>query len=92
MPLVVRMGDMNAAGGIALLGDPNFIVDGRPVVRVGSPVSPHKPCPKIPIHCKAFTMIGKQTYIVGGIPVNVTGNIDTCGHPRVTGSTKFIVG
>lgn len=92
MPAVVRQFDINAAGGKAMLGDPTFIVDGKPVVRIGSPVSPHYPCPIVPSHCNAKTMIGKKTYIVGGKPANVVGDIDTCGHPRITGSTTFIVG
>lgn len=92
MPAVVRQFDINSGGGKALLGDPNFIVDGRPIVRIGTPVSPHAPCPKVPSHCHAKTMIGKHTYIIGGKPVNVVGDIDTCGHARVTGSFNFIVG
>jgi len=37
-------------------------------------------------------MLGKQEYIINGIRVNVVGDIDSCGHPRVTGSPTFIVG
>ena len=92
MPAVVRQFDVNAGGGMAMIGDPTFIVDGRPVVRIGTPVSPHAPCPIVPIHCHALTMLGKHTYIVGGKPVNVVGDPDSCGHPRITGSPTFIVG
>ena len=92
MPAIVRKGDVNSAGGIALLGNPAFIVDGRPVCTIGTPVSPHFPCPRIPIHCHAVTMLGKQEYVINGIKVNVVGDIDSCGHPRVTGSPTFIVG
>ena len=92
MPKVVRKGDKNSAGGAALGGNPTFIVDGLPVVTVGTPVSPHDPCPLVPIHCSAKTAKGEHTFIVGDIAVNVVGDNDTCGHPRVEGSSTFIVG
>jgi len=92
MPGVVRLGDVNSAGGKALLGDRTLIVDGRPVVTVGTPVSPHVPCPKVPMHCRALTAVGNRNFILNGKPVNVIGNPDTCGHPRVTGSRTFVVG
>jgi len=92
MPKVVRKGDKNSAGGIAMSGDPTFIVDGRPVVVIGTPVSPHHPCPRVPIHCSAKTARGDKTYIVGNKLINVVGDTDTCGHPRVEGSSTFIVG
>lgn len=92
MPKVVRLGDVNSAGGATLRGDPTFIVDGKPVSPVGTPVSPHAPCPLVPIHCSAVTTQGDQTFIIGGINVTVVGSIDSCGHPRVTGSETFIIG
>lgn len=88
---VVREGDRNSAGGRVIKGDPTFLVDGRPVSVDGSPVSPHKPCPEIPIHCHAKTANGVKTFIINNIPVNVIGNLDTCGHPRIEGSDKFVV-
>lgn len=91
MHRVVREGDKNSAGGKVLKGNSNFIVDGKPVSVDGSPVSPHKPCPKVPKHCHAKTAQGTSDFIVDGIPVNVTGNIDTCGHPRIEGSPHFYV-
>ncbi len=93
MPGIVRQGDVNIAGGAALFGDSSFIVDGRPVVTVGTLVSPHPPCgKKQPQHCIAITLIGNQNLIINQKPVNVIGNPDSCGHPRVTGSINFIVG
>lgn len=92
MPGVVRQGDVNSAGGRALIGNRNLIVDGKPIVTVGTPVSPHFPCPRVKIHCRAVTTTGTRSLIVNGKPVNVIGNRDSCGHARVTGSRTFIVG
>ena len=89
---VVREGDRNSAGGRVVRGNPKFLVDNRPVSVDGSPVSPHKPCPEDPKHCHAKTANGTHTFLVDGIPVNVVGNNDTCGHPRVEGSETFIIG
>jgi uncharacterized Zn-binding protein involved in type VI secretion len=91
MPKVVRQGDKNSAGGRVIKGNKNFMVDGRPVSVDGSPVSPHKPCPKHKIHCHAKTSQGTHHFMVDGIPVNVMGDKDTCGHARAQGSPGFYV-
>jgi uncharacterized Zn-binding protein involved in type VI secretion len=92
MPGIVRSFDVNLAGGAATIGDTTFIVNNRPTVRSGSPVTPHVPCPKVPIHCSAVTGIGIPTFIVSGLPANCQGNVDSCGHLRVSGSGDFIIG
>ena len=89
---LVRLGDENSAGGRALDGDRSFIVDGRPVCVVGTPVSPHAPCPDEPAHCNAVTQQGEYTMIIGNIKANVTGDVDSCGHVRTQGSDTFIIG
>jgi uncharacterized Zn-binding protein involved in type VI secretion len=89
---VVREGDRNSAGGRVVKGNPNFLVDNRPVSVDGCPVSPHRPCPEDSKHCHAKTANGTPTFLVDNIPVNVIGSIDTCGHPRVEGSPTFIIG
>lgn len=91
MPEVVRKGDKNSAGGRTLTGDKSFIVDGRPICPVGTPVSPHKPCPEVKKHCNAKTSQGTKSFILNGIKVNVKGHVDTCGHSRAEGSKTFIV-
>ena len=91
MPEVVRKGDKNSAGGRTLKGDKSFIVDGREICPIGTPVSPHKPCPKVKKHCHAKTAQGTKSFIITGIKVTVKGHRDTCGHPRVEGSKTFIV-
>lgn len=92
MPKVVRVGDINSAGGRVTSGSKTVIIDGKQVAPIGSPVSPHLPCPIVPIHCHAKTAQGSKSFIVDGKPVTVVTNKDTCGHPRVTGSSTFIVG
>lgn len=92
MPKVVRKGDRNSAGGVTLSGDKTLIIDGRPVSPIGTPVSPHLPCPKIPAHCNARTMQGSKSFIIGNKKVNVVGDVDTCGHARIEGSSTFIIG
>lgn len=89
---LVRKGDRNSAGGIALTGDESFIIDGRPACVVGTPVSPHPPCPDEPGHCNAKTQQGEHTFILGNLKINVVGDVDSCGHARVEGSNTFIVG
>lgn len=88
---VHRVGDRNSAGGKILKGDESFLVNGIPVAPIGSPVSPHKPCPEVPSHCHAKTSQGSGSFIINGIKVTVETNKDTCGHPRVGGSPDFLV-
>jgi len=92
MPRVVREGDANSAGGKVLKGNPSFIVDGKPVSVDGSPVSAHRPFkkPHKPDGTPK-TANGTQKFVVDGIPVNVIGDKDTCGHPRQDGSPNFYV-
>lgn len=92
MPKVHRVGDRNSAGGRIMQGDKSMIIDGRPVAPIGSPVSPHKPCPKVKKHCNAKTAEGSNSFLVNGKKVTIETNRDTCGHVRIAGSPTFIVG
>ena len=92
---VQRVGDANAVGGVILVGDPTVLVNGRPIATLGATVSPHPCCGALgcpPIHCAAITTSKTPTVLVGGKPICVTGDIDTCGHPRAVGSFDVIVG
>lgn len=91
MPMVVRVGDANDAGGKVTQGIPEFIVDGRPVAVIGSPVTPHRPRRKRR-HRRAKTAEGEITFIIGDKKVSLVGDKDTCGHTRVEGSPNFIIG
>ena len=92
---VQRLGDPNTAGGVIIEGNPTVLINGRPVAVVGAKVTPHpccgaKNCP--PIHCSAVTTSKTATVLVDGRPIVLTGDIDTCGHARISGSVDVIVG
>ena len=94
MPLVVRVGDINSAGGQAIAGHSNILVNYIPAAIQGSPVTPHPCCgaPGCGIHCAAnAACTGKPTVLMNGIPTLQTGDVDTCGHVRATGSNNTIV-
>jgi uncharacterized Zn-binding protein involved in type VI secretion len=94
MPLVVRVGDTNSAGGIATRGVTTVLANGRPVVPPGSSVTPHPCCGAkgCGAHCGASTTIGSATVLAGGQPIVYVGSPDTCGHSRSSGSPTVIVG
>lgn len=93
--LVCRVGDKNSAGGVIVTGNPTVLVNNRPVAVLGSPVTPHPCCGKSPAcapHCAAKTTTTNYTVLVNGKPITTVGDIDTCGHPRASGSFNVIVG
>lgn len=94
MPLVVRMGDVNSAGGVATSGVFTVLCNGRPVVPPGTSVTPHPCCGAkgCGIHCGARTTMGSPTVLAGGRPIVFVGSPDSCGHSRATGSFDTIVG
>ena len=87
MPGVIRQGDKNVVGGIAMTGVSSVLVNGRPIVVNGTRVSQH-----IKKHNTAVTRGGVSSVLAGGLPVNVIGNSDNCGHPRTQGSSDVIAG
>lgn len=92
MPGIVRRGDKNSAGGVAVSGQSNFKVNNKGAVVNGTPVGRHKPCPKVGSHCGASTKGGVGSFIINNTPANVITNKDSCGHGRVGGSKDFIIG
>jgi len=93
MPIVVRNGDMNASGGMAIGGAKTVTAEGIPIMFPGQPVTPHPPCnsPGNP-HCSAVTTGGSKTVTAEGIPVITTADIDSCGDMRVTGAATVMAG
>lgn len=86
---VVRVGDINSAGGVVVQGHPNITVNGRLAAKQGSRVTPHPCCgaPGCNIHCVAIAAYpGSRLVTMNGIPTLRIGDKDTCGHPRATGS------
>ena len=95
MPSVQRVGDRNSAGGVIVNGDSSVLVNGRAVAVQGVSVSAHpccgqRGCP--PTHCNAKTQANNSTVLVNGIPIILSGDVDTCGHPRASGSADVLVG
>lgn len=95
MPNAQRVGDANTAGGVAQVGAPSVRVNGRPVIILGNPVTPHpccgrKGCPSV--HCSAKTSVGSGTVRATNIRIIRTGDADTCGHARAGGSEDVRVG
>ena len=91
--LVVRVGDINSAGGVAVTPVTNVTANGRPLAKFMSVVTPHPPCPLVPIHCAALAALpGSFKVSAGGTPVLRIFDLDTCGHPRITGSHNVIAG
>ena len=90
-----RIGDRNSAGGVILNGDSSVLINGRAVAVQGASVSAHpccgqRGCP--PTHCNAKTQANNSTVLVNGIPLVLGGDVDTCGHPRASGSPDVLVG
>lgn len=88
MPGVVRQGDKNNVAGVAQRGVNSVLVNNKPVVVNGTPVSPHN---RRPVH-RPKTANGKTKVVAGNKPVNVIGNSDSCGHKRSNGSSNVIIG
>lgn len=92
---VCRVGDKNSAGGVVLTGDPSVLVNFRPIATIGARVTPHPCCGKKgcpPVHCAAVTTSTNATVLVNGKPVVTVGSLDTCAHPRASGSLDVIIG
>lgn len=91
---VLRVGDTNTGGGVIMVGDPTVLVNYRPVATVFSPVSPHPPCGGRggQSHCIARTQLKPSTILVNGKPIATWPSVDTCLHPRITGSLDVVIG
>jgi len=89
----VRRGDVNSAGGATTTGSKKVTVNGRPLCYPGIRVTPHPCCgrPGCGIHCSASTSGGSKKVTVEGKPVIRVVDVDTCGHPRATGSHNVII-
>ncbi len=95
MPSIQRVGDQDSAGGVILNGDSTVLINGRAVAIRGASVSPHpccgqRGCP--PVHCSAKTQSNNSSILVNGVPLVLTSDVDTCGHPRSGGSPDVTVG
>lgn len=72
----------NGGGSIESSKTPWFRIGGQGIATDGDPVSSHPPCPTDPVHCSPDTANGHDGFLVGGHPVILNGDRDTCGHFR----------
>jgi uncharacterized Zn-binding protein involved in type VI secretion len=78
MPGISTAGDKgDVAGGLITGGSADVFVEGKPVVRIGDPVSGHGRG----THAGPVMSSGSDTVLVNGIGVSRDGDIATCGHP-----------
>lgn len=69
---VIRVGDGTSHGGTVMEGSENFIVDGKPVARVGDKVS-------CPIHGDTVIDSGSESYVTDTRPTARDGDTTACG-------------
>lgn len=88
MPAAQRMGDADTGGGkITKVKQTNVFINNKLVAVDGSDVSGHGPG----VHGGPKTANGSKNVFINSIPVNRTGDKDTCGHPRDAGSPDVFV-
>ena len=93
MPFINRLNDPDTGGGVVTSTKQTFFVVGNEYVATdGDPVSSHPPCPDPEIHCAPNAANGVTWFVIQGVPVNVNGDADTCGHVRNTSLDWFNVG
>jgi uncharacterized Zn-binding protein involved in type VI secretion len=96
MPAAQRNGDSNAGGGVAQGGVPSVRINGRAVMIPSQSVTPHPPYPRRGRNQhnngSQVTAGGVASVRAGSQPIVVTGDNDTCGHPRTGGSPDVRVG
>lgn len=73
----------SVAGGL-IVSSPitKAVVDGKPVVGVGSVIAPHGSGP----HANAVMVTGTSKFVVDGIQVCREGDVASCGHVLTLGS------
>jgi len=88
-----RKDDLNNLGAaIAGVTDYKVKVNGKLLSTDGSSVQDHLPVDGVNTHTNVSTANGSSTVKSGGVPVNRTGDADSCGHTRVGGSSNVNIG
>jgi|11_taG_2_1085331.scaffolds.fasta_scaffold00338_4 hypothetical protein len=92
MALVVRITDVNTAGGMAMAPRLTVLAEFLPLAAYMSPVSPHPCCgaPGCEIHCVATIAPMYRTVLADYLPVHIVTDPDICGHIRITGATTVL--
>lgn len=85
---IVRLGDANTGGGVVTMAgcDSTVLVNGKPIAVALGAVSAHAK------HPTSFLQFKSTGIMVNGKPVAVWPSVDSCGHPRTTGSADVIIG
>lgn len=79
MPDINRVGDPNSAGAdVTSSLQTGIRINGQNVAVDGSPVASHG----IGVHASPNTANGVEAFTINGLPVNINGDADTCGHTR----------
>lgn len=93
---VIREGDANVAGGRIITPQQGSVYANSKLVACdGSQGSADAACDNNNIHCSfnwTARVAGSRTVFAESIPVLVEGDVDTCGHPRATGSPDVYAG
>ena len=88
-----RKDDLNNLGAaIAGVTDNKVKVNGKLLSTDGSSVQDHLLVNNVNIHVNTRTANGSSTVKSGGVPVNRTGDADSCGHTRIGGSSNVNIG
>lgn len=92
MKQIIRQGDSNEVGGIAIANFATSIEgNGRSVAKVGTLISPHDCCGRrnCDIHCHAVITTGHPSIFVEGVPIAIVGSLNSCGHHMVYASSDI---
>jgi uncharacterized Zn-binding protein involved in type VI secretion len=89
MPGAARIGDI--AGGTIITGCFTVMINDIASAKLGSVVTPHPPCPKVPSHCSAVIITASPTVLVGDIQLAREGDSASCGHSITTSSANVRV-
>jgi uncharacterized Zn-binding protein involved in type VI secretion len=85
---IARDTGRDLAGGPFTTGSPNVFVNGMPAVRLWDKAAPHGKGP----HTFPSMMVGSSNVFVNGRPVCRAGDLASCGHPAMNGSTNVFAG
>jgi uncharacterized Zn-binding protein involved in type VI secretion len=81
---LIRVGDSTSHGGSVEEGSGIFIVDGKPVARVGDKVS-------CPIHGDTVIDSGSATYLTDDKPTARDGDKTACGATLSATQTHYLI-
>lgn len=83
---VAKIGDVAGGPTIGPLV-PTVVVNGLPIVVIGTPISPHPPT-----HIGATMIQGSKSVFAGGASVCRLGDKASCDHTLTTSSSNVFVG